>query len=100
MYKNLSPEHLQDFMREHQAVLIDVRSPVEYAEESIPGSVNIPLNELLGRLTDIPKDRPIVLNCRSGGRSAVASLQLIQRGYTDIYNLEGGLLQWNEVVNR
>ena len=71
--------------------LVDVREPDEFAEGNIPGAKNIPLGIVLSgvKLDELPKDKEIVLNCRSGRRSATAQEFLISKGFKAI-NLEGG----------
>ena len=76
-------------------LLVDVRTPEEYADGFIEGSVNIPLQELESRLSEIPNDMPVVVYCRSGNRSAQAADILISKGYSDVYDL-GGILQWEQ----
>lgn len=97
MLKELSAKDLEMFLKEHQALLIDVRSEMEFSEESIPGAINIPVDQLLGRLSEVPEDRTIITQCRTGGRSSVAALQLMQRGYKDVVNLEGGIMAWKQL---
>jgi phage shock protein E len=77
--------------REH--LLLDVRSPEEFREGRIPGAVNIELDSLIGRLAEIPQDKPVILYCRSGRRSEMAAQILAQSGYRDIANL-GGIIDW------
>jgi len=74
--------------------LIDVREPDEVAEGTLPGAVNIPLGDLPDRVSEIEKNRPVVLLCRSGGRSGQASQFLTDSGYSDVTNLTGGMLAW------
>lgn len=71
--------------------LVDVREPDEFAEGNIPGAKNIPLGVILSGvpLNELPKDKEIVLNCRSGRRSAQAQEFLKEKGFKAI-NLEGG----------
>ena len=72
------------------AKIIDVRSPDEYADESYPGAVNIPLGVLPAKLDEIgPKDGPVVLYCASGARSAQAARLLKQAGFTNFVNAGG-----------
>ena len=69
-------------------LLVDVRTPGEYASGHIEGALNIPLGELSARATELgAKDRPIVLYCTSGSRSAVAEHTLQKLGYTRTWNL-------------
>ena len=73
--------------------LVDVRTPEEFAGGAIPGAVNISLQDLPARLDRIPRDRPVILYCRSGNRSAFAADVLQQAGYGDVYDL-GGIIDW------
>lgn len=73
--------------------LLDVRGPDEFAAQRVPGSVNIPLPDLLeGALDGVPTDEPILVICRSGQRAEVAAASLDARGYRDVRVLAGGLL--------
>lgn len=74
------------------AVLIDVRTPAEVAEGMAPGAVNIPLQEIQQRLAEFPKDKDLLIYCRSGKRSMAASNFLIENGYEKVFNVEGGFL--------
>jgi phage shock protein E len=72
------------------ARIIDVRSPGEFADGAYPGAVNIPLNALGARLEELgPKDKPIVLYCASGARSAQAARLLKQAGFAAVVNAGG-----------
>lgn len=71
------------------AVVIDVRSPAEFHAGAHPGALNIPLQELAGRLGEIPRDRPVVLYCASGARSGMALAMLRRAGYADVVNAGG-----------
>jgi rhodanese-related sulfurtransferase len=77
-------------------VMLDVRTPEEYAEGHIPGVVLIPLAELPNRLAEVPKDKTLVVTCRSGNRSAQAAQLLRQQGYGDVHNMLGGIGAWQE----
>lgn len=74
-------------------MLIDVRTPEEFASGHIEGAVNIPVDALAGRLSEVPTGQPVVVYCRSGSRSATASKILADAGYSSIYDL-GGLQGW------
>src|SRR5210317_1031253 len=71
--------------------LLDVRQPVELAVESVPGAVNIPLPQLRARLAELPKDREILIICRSAQRAYYATRILLQNGF-NARNLSGGML--------
>ena len=73
--------------------LVDVRTPEEFSAGYIPGAINIALHELGTKMNKIPKDKPVVIYCRSGNRSAHAAQALIQAGYGEVYDL-GGLIEW------
>jgi len=72
--------------------LVDVRQPDEVAAGTLPGAVNIPLGDLEARLGELDRTRPVVLLCRSGGRSTIAAEMLTGAGFDDVVNLEGGML--------
>lgn len=74
------------------AVLIDVRTPAEVAEGMAPGAINIPLQEIEQRLSEFPKDKDLLIYCRSGKRSMAASNFLIENGYEKVFNVVGGFL--------
>ena len=74
--------------------VVDVRSGNEWNEGHLPGAVHIPLGYLLDRLGDIPSDRPVVVQCQSGGRSSIAASILERAGFRDVANLTGGLGAW------
>lgn len=71
------------------AKIIDVRTPDEFLDGAYPGAVNIPVSELNRRLSEVPKDVPIVLYCASGARSAAAAQFLRKSGYADVMNAGG-----------
>lgn len=74
--------------------LIDVREAFEYEMSNLNG-LNIPLSGVIIEAEKIPKTKPVVMQCRSGARSAAALNQLEQNlGYTNLYNLKGGILAW------
>ena len=81
---------------EKGAVLVDVREQNEFDEERIPGSLLIPLSEFAGRFDELPTDKPLIMQCRSGGRSGQATEFLLANGYEDVVNMAGGILAWKE----
>jgi rhodanese-related sulfurtransferase len=75
-------------------LIVDVREPNEFASERIEGSVLVPLSQFADRHAELPKDRPLVMQCHSGSRSSSATMFLLQRGWTDVRNLDGGIAAW------
>lgn len=82
-------------------VVIDVREPYEYEEFNI-GAKLIPLNQVAVRMTDISEDKSaeIILHCRSGARSGRAQQFMQSHGYTNVWNLEGGVLAWADAFGK
>ncbi len=74
-------------------LILDVRQPDEFRAGHIAGAKLIPLNELRGRLNELPKDKEILCVCRSGSRSGAAVGQLSSAGYNAL-NLRGGMMGW------
>ena len=79
-----------------EVVVIDVREPDEYAEAHIPGTTLIPLGQVPERVAEIPRDKTLILTCRTGNRSGQAATWLRSQGYEDVHNLEGGILAWQK----
>jgi phage shock protein E len=72
------------------AKVVDVRTPMEFADEAYPGAINIPLPALPARMNELePKDKPIVLYCATGARSGQAMRLLRQNGFADVVNAGG-----------
>lgn len=80
--------------RERGAFFLDVRSREEFALGSLPGAYNVPHTELRGRLSEIPRDKPVVINCAIGLRGYLAERMLRMNGYSDVANLTGGYKTW------
>lgn len=74
--------------------VLDVRAPEEYAAGHVPGAVNIPLDQVADRLAEVPKDKDVVLYCRSGRRSALAGEVLTGNGYTRLQLMQGDMPGW------
>lgn len=83
-------------MNKQGALLLDVREPDEYSALHAPDAKLIPLGQLSSRLPEIAtyKDKPIVVMCRSGRRSAQAVSLLKEAGYTQVSNVKGGIQSW------
>lgn len=94
----VTPEIVKQAIDQKEDVLLlDVRTPQEYAEGHIQGSKLLPLQELMQKTNSLPKkNKKIYLYCRSGARSAQATQMLKQLGFTDTHNMTGGLLSWSQ----
>ncbi|MFO7630246.1 MAG: rhodanese-like domain-containing protein [Prochlorococcaceae cyanobacterium] len=94
------PELSPDWLVEHlgQLTILDVRSSEEFngPEGRVPGSLLLPLPELEAGAAAIPADRPVVVVCHSGSRSALATQQLLKAGRSQVANLRGGLSRWSD----
>ena len=76
-------------------LIIDVRTPQEYAQGHIQGSQLVPLQEIAQKVGSLgKKDQKMYVYCRSGARSAQAIAFLRQQGFTDVHNMSGGLISW------
>lgn len=75
--------------------LLDVRQPWEYEEFHLPGAMLLPLGELPERLAELPRDKPVLVYCASGRRSAAAAAMLAGQGFKDVSNMLGGIMTWN-----
>ena len=93
IFKSLTPQEYQAAYATRDHLLVDVRTPEEFASGHIPGAVNIALQTLPQQMATLPKEQPVVLYCRSGARSREAASMLSQGGFSDIYDL-GGFIEW------
>jgi len=75
-------------------LLVDVRERDEYVTERASGAVLAPISEFAARHGELPRDRPLLMICQSGSRSASATMFLLQGGWTDVRNVEGGTTAW------
>jgi phage shock protein E len=83
----MSMENLKDLIKNPSTIVVDVRSPWEFESNHIPGSKNIPLEEVPYKVEEFKSFKnPVVLYCRSGNRSGMAVSILKQNGVTEVYN--------------
>jgi len=78
-------------------LLVDVRTGEEYNKGTIEGAINIPVDELRNRLSELPKDRKIFIFCQIGLRGYLAQRMLVQNDYQNVMNISGGFFLWNAV---
>ncbi len=93
-FQNITSSQLAEMLKQKDFTLVDVHIP---EQPHIPGTDKfIPFNQILDRLSELPQDKnaKIVLYCRSGSMSRQAAQDLVQAGYTNVYNLEGGTIDW------
>jgi len=76
-------------------LVLDVRSEKEHTQSNIPGSVNIPVDDLRSRLNELPLDRDIYIYCQVGQRGYLAQRILVQHGFSKVFNLRGGFYLWD-----
>ena len=74
--------------------LIDVRAPREREQKHVAGSVSLPLNHLLERASELPRDRPLLVHCAGGYRSSIAASLLQRLGFAQVSEMAGGLAAW------
>ncbi len=80
-------------------VLIDVREEYEFDIANIGGKL-IPLGSIMEQAETLPRDKPVVIHCRTGGRSATACMQLERSfGFDNLYNLKGGITAWSDTID-
>ena len=95
---DMKVEELHAWRTEGRAhTLVDVREPSEHASSRIEGALLIPLRQLQSHVSQLPRDRPIVVHCQSGGRSAIAAAMLKVQGF-DARNLSGGIKAWKSRI--
>ncbi|HEY7001784.1 MAG TPA: molybdopterin-synthase adenylyltransferase MoeB [Candidatus Udaeobacter sp.] len=96
----MSPLELKRRMDAGEPVeLVDVREPFEYEIARIDGAKLVPLGEITERLDELRREKPIVVHCHSGMRSAQAVQLLQERGFANVYNLEGGIDAWSDQID-
>ena len=92
----ITSKELLERVRAGDVAVLDVRGQNEWASGHLPGVENIPLGYLTDRLDEIPRDKPLVVHCQSGARSAIASSVLRANGLMNVINLTGGFADWQK----
>ena len=94
-YKTISVSDASTMIQSSPNLLVvDVRTPQEYAQGHLKGAINIPLSDLPLRIGGLVRNRPILVYCQTGYRSAQASAILVKAGFTQVYNMDGGMTAW------
>ncbi|MFQ3633584.1 rhodanese-like domain-containing protein [Roseiflexus sp.] len=91
---NVDVATVHALMERDNVVLLDVREPDEYAAGHIPGVRLMPMGTVPSRLSDIPTDKTVIVTCRSGNRSGQITDFLRSNGFTNVHNMQGGILAW------
>ena len=105
MFKDISIEEAKKMIEENNIFVLDVRTPAEFNASHIGGAKLIPISNAFGskmnsemllesRINEIPKNKKILVYCRTGHRSAIAGKLLINKGYSEVYNVKGGITAW------
>ncbi len=93
-YINITPEEAHEMVSHGGVVVLDVRTPQEYNSGHISDALLIPLSELESRLDELNPSDHILVYCKTGVRSAKAAGILVDNGFIHVYNMEGGITQW------
>ena len=100
--QNLTPSQLAEWLADSSRaapVVLDVREPWEVATASLNGAVAIPMREIPARSAELDDEAPIVCMCHHGARSANVGMFLESRGFTNVFNLQGGIDAWSRQVD-
>jgi rhodanese-related sulfurtransferase len=97
-YKNVSAEEFDKLRTDKKNVVLDVRTPEEYADGHIPGSINIDFNseDFDKQVAKLDKDKTYLVHCAAGGRSARSCSKMSKMNFEHLYNLEGGMGAWEK----
>ena len=97
LMESVSPKEAFSMSAGQKAVIVDVREDSEWNEQHILGAIHIPLGQLNERLAELKqyKDSPVITQCKSGGRSAQAFEVLKSAGFSKVYNMDGGIIAWD-----
>lgn len=99
----IAPAEAEEKMHKRKTKVLDVRTPKEFAEGHLPNAVNIDVMDSASfarQIQLLKKRKNYVVYCRSGKRSLKASAILVQNGFKNIYNMEGGILEWKGALQK
>lgn len=96
MYKSVHINELESITPDSSTVFLDVRTPAEFAEGHIEGSINVNLMDptFMSQISQMDKSKTYYVICRSGGRSSSACGAMANSGFENAYNAEGGMMSW------
>lgn len=94
-YQDIKVNEVMQIAEKNQAIILDVRTPEEVSQGIIEGAVNINFydNNFMQKAKELDKTKPIIVYCKSGGRSSSAAGKLVDEGFT-VYNVVGGITAW------
>lgn len=95
---SLSPEKFSEKSKGEKVLLLDVRTPKEYNDGHLKGAVLINYlgNDFTQEVSKLDKSKPVYIYCRSGSRSSDAQGEMLKMGFTNVINLEGGIMAWEK----
>lgn len=95
-WKGVGPAEAIQLINHEDAIVVDIREDAEFKGGYILNSVHVPLTQLRANVQRLEKyrDRPVVVSCRTGSRSAAACATLSKQGFGSVYNLRGGIVAW------
>lgn len=95
-FQDINSDELELMIKKEDLILLDVRTPTEYSNGHLISAVNINYygDNFDKKIDELDKSKPIVVYCKSGGRSSKSALKLVKKGFEQIYNLKGGFDQW------
>ena len=94
--QEVNVQTVNDIKGLEEVYVLDVREQYEYDEKHIPGVTLLPMSEIQNRLNEIPKDKEVIVTCRSGNRSGQVTQFLQQNGFDNVHNMQGGIIAWEE----
>lgn len=96
--QSITPVDAEKKYTSKEAIIVDVREQGEWNDKHIPGVIHIPIAQLSSRISELDqyKDSPVIMQCHSGKRSAKGAVILHSAGFKQVFNLDGGIVAWNE----
>ena len=103
--KKVDPVEFSEVVKQPGVIVLDVRTPAEYSAGHLANAININLegSDFASEVSKLDKNSTVAVYCRSGNRSGVATEQMAELGFSDMYDMQGGILDWEtaggQVVN-
>ena len=100
-FRLISPRDAADLLRASptDVLLLDCRQPEELALAKVPGSLDIPMREIPGRVAELDRARDVLVLCHHGVRSAQVALYLVRQGFPRVASIDGGIAAWSATVD-